>query len=115
MLQVEEYIPHIEEYLLNKKLPTDAIMRAKVLQDADSFETQDGAIVKRLGEGKMAPYIDPLFRGDFMENMHTQFGHLSYVGMANAVETRGWWPGMDSDIRHSIAACPIHFNAGEST
>src|SRR6266496_1176286 len=49
--RVEEYIPHIEEYLLNKKLPTDAIMCAKVLQDADSFEIQDGAIVKRLGEG----------------------------------------------------------------
>ena len=54
----------------------------------------------------MAPYIDSLFRGDFMENMHTQFGHLSYAGMANAVETRGWWPAMDSDIRQFIAACP---------
>src|SRR6266496_4722974 len=106
MLQVEEYIPHIEQYLLNKKLPMDSTMRAKVLRDADSFVIEDGAIVKRLGEGKVAPYIDPLFRGDFMENMHTQFGHLSYVGMANAVETRGWWPGMDSDIRQFIAACP---------
>ena len=64
-------------------------MRAKILQQADSFAMKDGVIFKRMGEGKVASYIDPLFRGDFMENMHTQFGHLSFVRMANAVETRG--------------------------
>ena len=63
-------------------------------------------MVKRLGEGRTAPYIEPLFRGDFMERMHTQFGHLSYAGMANAIETRGWWPNMARDIRHSISARP---------
>jgi len=89
MLQVEEYIPHIEQYLLNKQLPTDSTMRAKVMREADSFAMENGAIVKRLGDGKTVSYIDPLFRGDFMENMHTQFGHLSYAGMENAVETRG--------------------------
>ena len=89
ILQAEEYIPHIEQYLLDKKLSTNSTMRAKILQNADSFAMENEAIVKRLGTGKMTPYIDPLFRGDFMENMHTQFGHLSYVRMANAVETRG--------------------------
>ena len=89
MLQIEEYIPHIEQYLLNKQLSTDSTMRAKVMREADSFAMENGAIVKRLGDGKTASYIDPLFRGDFMENMHTQFGHLSYAGMENAVETRG--------------------------
>lgn len=38
---------------------------------------------------EMVPYIEPLFRGDFMEWMHTQFGHLSNTGMANLVETTG--------------------------
>ena len=75
--------------MLDKKLFTDSIMRVKVLQNADSFAMEDGVIIKRLGAGKMAPYIDPLFRSDFMENMHAQFGHLSYMGMANAVEIRG--------------------------
>ena len=90
ILQAEEYIPHIEQYLLDKKLPTNSIMRAKVLQDADSFAMENGIIFKRLGEGKVASYIDSLFHGDFMENMHTQFGYLSYAGMANAIETREW-------------------------
>ena len=88
ILQAEEYIPHIEQYLLDKKLPTDSTMRAKILQQADSFAMENGVIFKRMGEGKVAPYIDPLFRGDFMENMHIQFGYLSFVRMTNAVEMR---------------------------
>ena len=50
---------------------------------------KNGVIFKRMGEGKVASYIDSLFREDFMKNMHTQFGHLSFVEMANAVEMRG--------------------------
>jgi len=46
-------------------------------------------IFKRMRERKLTSYIDSLFREDFMKNMHTQFGHLSFVGMANAVEMRG--------------------------
>ena len=54
----------------------------------------------------MAPDIEPLFCGDFMEKMHSQFGHLSYGGMAQAIESRAWWPGMEADMRKFIAACP---------
>ena len=49
---------------------------------------KDEVIFKRMREGKVVSYIDPLFREDFMENMHTQFEHLSFVKMTNAVEMR---------------------------
>src|SRR5271169_1506102 len=107
MLQYDEHIHHIEEYLLDKTLPIHCTMRAKVLQDADSFALDEKkALIKKLKDGATAPYIDPLFRGDFMEQMHAQFGHLSYAGMSNAVDMRGWWPGMEADIRQFIAGCP---------
>ena len=32
ILQAEEYIPHIEQYLLDKKLLTNSTIRAKILQ-----------------------------------------------------------------------------------
>ena len=70
ILQAEEYIPHIEQYLLDKKLPTDSTMRAKILQQADSFAMKDEVIFKRMREEKVASYIDSLFREDFMENMY---------------------------------------------
>ena len=63
-------------------------MHAKILRDVNSFAMKNEVIIKRLKDEKMASYIDSLFKGDFMKNMYTQFEHLSYARMANAVEMR---------------------------
>ena len=57
ILQYDEHVHNIEQYLLDKTLPTDLNMRAKVLQDADSFalDTKQ-ALVKKLKDGATAPY-----------------------------------------------------------
>jgi hypothetical protein len=41
-----------------------------------------------------------------MQKMHEQYGHLSYQGLANVLESRAWWPTMEKDVRAFIAACP---------
>ena len=54
-------------------------------------------LLHKIGD-KTVPYIEPIFRGDFMKQLHHQFGHLSYRGMSNAAEMRGWWQTMESDL-----------------
>jgi hypothetical protein len=57
-------------------------------------------------EGIEAPYIDFQFRGDFMQKMHDQYGHLSYTSLVNVLESRAWWPSMEKDLRQFVASCP---------
>ena len=53
----------------------------------------------------MAPYIDFQFRGDLMQKMHDQYGHLSYTNLVNVLESRAWWPTIEKDLHQFVAAC----------
>ena len=98
---------HLKEYLINKILPRDPAIRERVLHHANDFiMDKDHTLMRKLKNGNTASYIEPIFHGDFMEELHSQFGHLSYASMANAVEMRGWWPAMEADMQRFIAACP---------
>jgi len=97
ILQYDDVLSAMEQYLMEKTLPKDAQMRERILKEASDFVMEDGRLFKRIAGG-MTPCIEPLFRGDFMEKMHSQFGHLSYAGMAQAIESRAWWPGMEADM-----------------
>ena len=106
MIQHDEFIPHLKTFLIDHTLPEDAAMRERVMQEAHAYALDnDQSLLRKVGD-KTAPYIEPIFRGDFMEQLHHQFGHLSYRGISNAVEARGWWPTMEADIRRFISACP---------
>ena len=98
----------IEDYLSKKALPEDEDLRKRVIDESESFLINDrDQLCKKLSDtGEPVPYIDPLFRGDLMEHLHQEFGHLSYSGISNAIETRAWWPGMKADLKQFIAACP---------
>ena len=101
------YISYIKQFLLDGTLPNEAEMREQVMHHVNDFRLdEDQSLMRKLRNGETAPYIEPLFRGDFMQSLHQQFGHLSYASIANAVESRGWWPTMESDMRRFIAACP---------
>ena len=107
ILHIDDVIPHLEQYLINKILPEDSAMRKRVLESADLFVIDTNhQLHRKLKDGRQAPYIDPIFRGDLMEAMHVQFGHLSYGGLANAMESRAWWPGMEGDMHKFVAGCP---------
>ena len=105
----EDYIPYIRYFLQSHSIPVDAsgAARAQIIADADKFILDDdGVLYRKVKEGIMAPYIDFQFRGDLMQKMHNQYGHLSYQSLANILESRAWWPTMVKDIYQFIAACP---------
>ena len=56
---------------------------------------EDGVLHRKVKEGITAPYIDIQFRGDLMQKMHNQYGHMSYRNLANILESRAWWPTME--------------------
>ena len=107
MVLSEDYIPHIEQYLNDGSLPQDSRLRSQVLDHASSFAISDERLHRRLPDGQLVPYIEPLFRADFIQRIHDQFGHLrSYGSIANAIESRAWWPGMQSTVVKFLSGCP---------
>ena len=105
----EDYIPYIRYFLQDHSIPVDAsdATRAQIIADAAKFVLEDGGVLHRkVKEGITAPYIEFPFRGDLMQKMHEQYGHLSYQSLENILESRAWWPTMEKDIRHFISACP---------
>jgi len=88
-----EYVEHMAEYLMNGNLPGeefDELIRI----EAKNFILNEMRLYRKIREGVMAPYLEWLFRGDFIQRMHNEYGHLSSCGMMNLTETWAWWPTM---------------------
>ena len=106
--KVEDYVPCIRQFLQDKSFPYDASEsdKAQIVAEVDKFVLEDRVLHRKVKEGVVAPYIDFQFRGDLMQKMHDQYGHLSYANLVNVLESRAWWPTIEKDIRQFIAACP---------
>ena len=111
-----EYIEHMGDYLTKGALPGDEFDELIKLE-AKNFVLDGGHLYRWVRDGSvrdgstrdggiMAPYLEWLFRGDFIQRMHNEYGHLSYPGMMNLVETRAWWPTIAQDIQAFIQSCP---------
>jgi hypothetical protein len=75
----EAYIPYIQKFLEETALPIENDLKEVVLKNVDRFLLdEEGRLLRKVREGVTAPYIEPLFRGDCMERIHRQFGHLSH-------------------------------------
>jgi len=102
---IDDYIPSLRQFLDDRSFPSDAsqAVTAQIVAEAGEFLFQDGVLHRK---GITAPYLEFDFRGDLMQKMHDQYGHLLYPGLANVLESRAWWPTIEKDIRQLIVACP---------
>jgi hypothetical protein len=102
----EEYVMFMETYLKENVLPGnefDELVRV----EAPYFALDaDGRVCRKIKDGVLTPYLEWEFRGDLIQRMHNEYGHLSIAGMRDLVERRGWWPKMDKDIQEFIKSCP---------
>ncbi len=67
---------------------------------------EDDILHRRVREGIVAPYIEFVLRGDLMEQIHRQYGHLSFSSLRNVIETRAWWPSKDKELKLFVSSCP---------
>ena len=101
----EEYVTYMEEYLISGALPKNKF-NEQVRLEAPHFLIEEGRLMRRIAEGVTAPYLEWEFRGDLIQRMHEEYGHLSQQGMRDLVRTRVWWPKMDQDVREFVKSCP---------
>jgi len=105
----EEYVTYMGEYLLNGKLPKnefDELIKVEALNF--HLDQQQRVLRWVAGEGNervYAPYIEWEFRGDLIQRLHDEYGHLSLNGMKDLIQRRGWWPKMDKDIQEYVGTC----------
>ena len=101
----EEYVQFMEEYLLKGTLPQNEFAEL-VRLEGPHFLIQEGRLVRRIAEGVTTPYLEWEFRGDFIQRMHEEYGHLSQRGMRDLVRTHAWWPKLDQDVQEFVKSCP---------
>jgi hypothetical protein len=103
----EEYVMYMEDYLKMESVPESGKEFEELIKlEARHFAfDEEGRLVRRVAPGVVAPYIEWEFRGDLVQRLHDEYGHLSAEGMKNLIETRGWWPKMDKDIHEFRASC----------
>lgn len=76
----DNFIIQLKQYLIENIPPDDRAICKRVTQHASNFMmNQDQSLHRKLKDRRIAPYVEPLFQGDFMEQMHLQFEHLSYT------------------------------------
>jgi hypothetical protein len=106
--KAEDYVPLVRQFLQDQSFPSDASEsdRSQIVAVVNKFILNEGVLHRKVKEGITAPYIDFQFRGDLMQKMLDQYGHLSYANLVNILESRAWWPSIEKDMCHFIAACP---------
>ena len=103
----EAHLPAIREFLATKKLPKDTELRKRVMEDAEKYILdKDDVLHRKIRDGVTAPLIEFEWRGDLMQRMHDEYGHLTPQSLANILESRAWWPSIERDLKAFAAACP---------
>ena len=108
-----EWANHMTAFLRNGTEPPDTF-REIIFEDADNFvvETtrehrkapEDDDLLRKDPDGNR-PYIPVEFRGDFLDRMHREYGHLGHPGLLGVVGPRAWWHTIDRDIREYTQYC----------
>jgi Integrase zinc binding domain len=103
---IVEYVEHMEAYLRDNTLPGNEFDEFIKVEAKNFTVDEEGRVYRKIRDGVTAPYLEWLFRGDFIQRMHNEYGHLSYKGMTDLIERRAWWPTMARDIKMFVQSCP---------
>jgi transposase InsO family protein len=100
----EEWTEAMIAYLRDGSQPPESI-RNDIFENAVHFELgKDDELLRFLEDGR-APYVPQIFRADFLDRMHTEYGHLGYPGLLGVVGPRGWWHSLEKDIKGYAYYC----------
>ena len=103
-LEEDEWAEAMIKLLQEGQQPPTRI-RSKLYEDRFLFTVKDDTLC-RVENDVQSPYIPIPFRTDFLERMHTEYGHLGYPGILGVIQGRGWWSSLQEDIRTFTRSCP---------
>ena len=92
--------------LLQDNTPPPEPLRTDIYEQQQHFTVdEEGCLLRKIGD-TFSPYISYAFRGDFLERMHSEYGHLGHPGLLGVVTGRGWWSQMEKDVKEYVRICP---------
>jgi len=101
----DEWASHMVA-LIEKGTEPPETWKAAIYERRGEFTTDNDGQLVHHDELGPSPYLPHIFRADFLERMHKEFGHLGYPGLLGVVTGRGWWQNLEKDIRNFARICP---------
>ena len=83
----EEYVKYMENYLQDSTLPENEFDEL-IKEESRHCVIQDDRLLRKVGAGVEAPYLEWEFHADFIQRMHNEYGHMSQEGMKDLVQER---------------------------
>lgn len=80
-------------------------LREELYNRKEDFLVKDGTLHHVKGS-IASPYIGTAFRADFLDRLHSDYGHLGFPGILGIVTGRGWWQSLEKDAKKFISYCP---------
>ena len=66
----------MENYLWDSILPGNEFDEL-IKEELQHFVIEDDRLLRKVGAGVEAPYLEWEFHGDFIQRMHNEYGHMS--------------------------------------
>ena len=101
----DEWTESMRVFLEGGTIPREPL-RKDIYENQQFFMAKDGFLFRREGDGCESPYVPIPLRADFLERMHTEYGHLGYPGIQGILRGRGWWHTLVADVKNFVSFCP---------
>ena len=99
----------IPNYLQHQTFAVDVPKEIKDLMQRELhlfiYDKSQETLYCKLNDEETAPYIPFISRLDLVLKMHEAYGHIGAEGIQELLRSRGWWPGMNNNIKNWIKTC----------
>lgn len=101
----DDWAMHMTALLCDGTAPPEEF-KEDIYEHQNDFTIDDEGNLYYTTPDNMSPYIPHAFRADLLERMHREYGHLGYPGLQGVMNGRGWWYGLEKDIKNYTHICP---------
>jgi hypothetical protein len=81
-------------------------LQKDIYESQQLFTTDDEFLFRIEGDDCKSPYVPVTLRADFLDQMHSEYGHLGYPGIQGILRGRGWWHTLIADVKNFVSFCP---------
>lgn len=101
----DDWAMHMTALLCDGTAPPEEF-KEDIYEYQNDFTIDDEGNLYYTTPDNMSLYIPHAFRADLLERMHREYGYLGYPGLQGVMNGRGWWYGLEKDIKNYTHICP---------